>query len=170
MEKTVNLQKFVLPFAFLAGLIRILIDFTPKIFSPTPLAYYSTFLIALVFEIVFIVYVIKLFKKKNSFLDFKQALKIGIIIMLILGLMYTTSAFIYDTYIDPDFQNNIALAWVQKMSPDQVETVKDQIELAKKNKDMNYFGIPLYTIWFVFLGAVISLISGNILKTKEIID
>src|SRR5690554_4814227 len=110
MDSQINLQKFVLPFAFLLGLIRILIDIIPKTLSFSAFPYYSTFLIAFIIEIIFIVYVIKRFRKANGIINFRQILKIGVIIMFITGLLYTSASYLYDIYIDPDYQTNLALS------------------------------------------------------------
>ena len=170
MEQKIKLQSFVLPFALMAGLTRVLIDFLPKVMGASAILYFSTFAIAFILEIIFVVYVIKLFKKKNGSIELKQSITIGIIIMLVLGLMYTSSSFAYDTYINPDFQREIQMKFVENGTPEQIEAVENSLKAAEDNKDKAYLGIPLYTLWFVFLGFVISLITGSILKTKQVIQ
>lgn len=165
METQINLQKFVLPFALLLGLIRILIDVIPKTLSFSAIPYYSTFFIAFIIEIIFIVYIIKKFKKSNGILTLKQALKIGVIVMLITGLLYTSASYIYDTYIDPEFQINTAMSFVEKFAPEKIEESRAQLVESQKNKSA--LGILTYTLWFVILGFIISLITGSVLKTKE---
>ncbi len=165
MENTVNLQKFTLQFAIFAALGRILIDLIPKTLSFGAIAYYSTFFIAFFLEIIFIYFVIKKFKTKNSTLSLKQAIKIGLIIMLTLGLMYSIASYIYDTYIDPEYQVNLALGFVEKFAPEKLEETRATILESQKNK--SFLGILTSTLWFVFLGFIISLITGSILKTKE---
>ncbi len=165
METQINLQKFVLPFALLLGLIRILIDVIPKTFSFSAIPYYSTFFIAFIIEVIFIVFIIKKFKKNNGILTLKQSLKIGVIVMLITGLLYTSASYIYDTYIDPEFQINTAMSFVEKFAPEKIEESRAQIAESQKNKSA--LGILTYTLWFVILGFIISLITGSVLKTKE---
>ena len=85
--------------------------------------------------------------------------------MLITGLLYTSASYIYDTYIDPEFQINTAMSFVEKFAPEKIEESRAQIAESQKNKSA--LGILTYTLWFVILGFIISLITGSILKTKE---
>ncbi len=165
MDNTVNLQKFTLQFAIIAALGRVLIDILPKIFSFGAMAYYSTFLVCFLLEIVFIFFVIKKFKSLNNTLTLKDSLKIGVIMMLVIGLIYSSASYIYDTYIDPNYQVDLALSFVEKFAPEKLEETRNTILESQKNK--NPLGILTSTLWFVFLGFVISLIVGSILRTKE---
>ncbi|MGB3343868.1 MAG: DUF4199 domain-containing protein [Aequorivita sp.] len=164
MDSEINLQKFVLPFAFLLGLIRISIDIIPKTLSFSAIPYYSTFFIAFIVEIIFIVFIIKRFKKYNGILNLRQALKIGVILMLITGLLYTSTSYLYDTYIDPEFQINTAMSFVEKFAPDKIEETREQITISRENTSA--LGILTYTLWFVILGFIISLIAGSAMSTK----
>lgn len=166
MTENINLQKYVLPFAYMAALSRILIDFIPKTLSFGPIAYYSTFFIAFVLEIIFITYVIKSFKKVNGNLKLSEAIKIGVIIMLIVGIFYSTMAYVYDTFIDPNYQIETAIRWIEMFAPEKMDELR--IQMQESQKQSSIFGVLLYTLWFIVLGFVISIISGSILKSKEI--
>ncbi len=161
-----TLQNFVLPYAFGAAIIRVGIDLISKIVLDNPLLYYLSFLLCFVLEVITIVYLTKKFKSiNNNLLSVQEGLKIGLITMLIIGIIYSIVSFCYDTYIDPDFQINTMLAMVKKYNPAQLEQTLAQVEYSKKNP--NAIGILTTTIWFIIVGFVISLVTGNLFKSEQ---
>ena len=166
MENKVNIKSFVIQFAAIAGLFRVLIDIVPKALSFGPISYYSTFFISFILEIILITFIIKRFKTKNKFLTLSNAIKIGVTLMLIVGLCYSTISYIYDSYVDPNFQTDTAIALIEKFQLPNIDEMRDQI-LESQNKS-SPIGILTSTLWFSFLGLIISFISGSILKSKEI--
>jgi hypothetical protein len=168
MEKETTLQNYILPFAFFAAVVRILVDTVFKTLDFGPLYYYSTFLICFILEIIFITIVISKYKNKFGSLKTRQALKIGVIIMLITGFGYSSFSFLYDNFIDPEFQNSTIIEITKKYNPQGLEAVKKQILDAKAiGIGKKLLGILTSTLWFVVLGLLISFISGSVLKTKE---
>ncbi|WP_299247977.1 DUF4199 domain-containing protein [uncultured Aquimarina sp.] len=159
-----NFLNYILGIAILSGIARVTLDYLSRILELSPILYYSTFLIAFILEIWVIIFVIKKYKETKSTLTIFDALKTGIIIMGVIGICYCTMAYIYDTYIDPDFVSNTTIRFTEQFSPEQLEQVKENL----KNQDTSksYFGVIMYTIYFLFLGAVISLIAGAVFKTK----
>ncbi|MFD2561350.1 DUF4199 domain-containing protein [Aquimarina rubra] len=159
-----NFLNYILGIALLSGIARVAVDYISRMMDIAPILYYLTFLIAFILEILIIIYVIKKYKEVKGTLTIIDALKSGIIIMGIIGLCYCSMAYVYDMYIDPDFQINMQLKFTEQFSPEQLDQVKENL----KNQDtsMSYIGVIMYTIWFVFLGAVISLIAGSVFKTK----
>lgn len=161
-----SLQGFVVPFALGAAAIRIGIDFFAKIGLNNPLLYYLSFLLCFVLEVLFIIYVTKSYKKSNdNSLTLQEGLKIGLIIMLITGISYSVASYTYDTYIDPDFQSNTLLKIVKQYNPSALEQTIEQIKLSKENTSK--IGILTSTIWFIIVGFVISLVTGNFLKSDK---
>ncbi len=161
----VKLQAYVVPLALFAAAVRISIDLIPKLTGMDPIFYYLTFALCFFLEILFIVYVTKSFKERNNnVLTFQEGLKIGVIIMLITGFFYSVSSFVYDTYVDPEFQVNTVLSMVGKYNPGELEKIKQQIEYSKQSPSS--IGILTSTIWFIIVGFVISLITTNFLKSN----
>ncbi len=116
---------------------------------------------------------IKKYKELNSgYLTIGQALKTGIGIALIGGIISVIYSFIFMNFIEPDFMANTMEKAEQQMiekypnlTDEQIET---QIEMMQK------FSTPAITSAFaliasLFIGFVISLISGFIQK-KEIME
>lgn len=160
-----NFLSYIFGVAIISGIARVSLDYLFRILELSPIAYYLTFILAFILEIYIIVFVVKKYKKLKNPLTIVDALKTGIIIMGVIGLLYCTMAYIYDMYIDPDFQTNMTLRFTEQFSPDQLEQTKQN--LANQDRSKSYFGVIMYTIWFVFLGTVISLIVGSVYKTKE---
>ncbi|MHA7057608.1 DUF4199 domain-containing protein [Aquimarina sp. M1] len=155
---------YILGIALLTGVARVLLDYVSRMLDISPLLYYLTFLIAFIVEILIIVFTIKKYKEVKGTVTIIDALKTGIIIMGVVGLSYCSMAYVYDIYIDPDFQTNMTVRFTEQFSPDQVDQVKE--DLNNQDTSMSYIGVIMYTIWFIFLGAVISLIAGSVFKNK----
>jgi len=155
----------ILTIAVISGISRVAIDYLARMANLNPLAYYATFLIAFILEIIIIVSVIKKYQSIKKEIVLMDMLKVGVIIMGVIGLSYCFMAYIYDMHIDPNFQTNTTLKFTEQFSPEQLEQVKKNIQ--NQDVDKSYFGVIMYTIWFVFLGAVISLVTSAVLKTKK---
>ena len=162
-----NVQKYALGFGLIAGVSRILIDIIPKTLDFSPMAWYSTYGLAFILEVIFITYAIKRFKKLKGSLNLGEAVRIGVIIMLVLGLIFTSFSYVYDNFIDSEFTMRKSIEMMENFNPDGVEELEKQFAEAKENKGKSLLGILTYTLYFVFIGAVISLISGAVLRTKE---
>lgn len=156
---------FILKISILSGIGRVILDYLPRLLDVSPVVYYLTFFIAFIAEVSILVYSIKRYKNHIGSLSIIGSLKNGVIIMGIIGLFYCSMAYIYDMYIDPTFQTNMTIRFTEQFSPDQLDKAKENIQNQNVNK--SYLGVIMYTIWFVFLGATISLIAGSILKTNK---
>ncbi len=160
-----NFLNYILGVAIVSGIARVALDYLSRMLDISPILYYCTFLIAFILEIVIIVFLIKKYKAVKGSLTLIDAIKTGVIIMGTIGLFYCSMAYVYDTYIDPDFVSNMTLKVTERFSPEQLDQVKENL----KNQDTSksYIGVIMYTIWFVFVGAVISLIAGSVYKTNK---
>jgi len=113
---------------------------------------------------------IKKFKELNSgYLTVGQALKTGVGIALIGGIISVIYSFIFMSYIEPDFMANTMAKAEQKMIEDFPNLSDDQIEM--QIEMMQKFSTPAITSAFaligsLFFGFVISLISGFIQKSN----
>ena len=159
-----SIKKIVLPIAIIAGIARILLDIIPKILQTGALLYYSTFLIAFLLEVYFIFYLIKKVKTSNNGeLSLKEAITTGLTFMVIVGIFFATSSYIYDTYIDQNFQINTALEWAGRYG--KTGEVQEMIK-SDPEKNGAVFGIFTSILMFSFIGFVVSIITGSIMRTK----
>lgn len=152
-----KLQLFVLPYALIAAFVRVSIDYFTKMGIDSPLIYRFSFLFCFVLEVVLIIFLTKKFKAINSdILTLKEGLKVGIIVMLIIGLFFSVGSYIHDTYINPEFQKNIFIASQQGSE-----------QTTEYTQNNNPIGIFLSTIRFILLGFVISLVTSSFFKSKD---
>jgi len=163
-KTAISIKKFVLPFAIMAGVIRVLIDVIPKLIILKGQYYYGTFLISFIIEAIVITLLILKFKRKNNnTLTLRNALKVGITFMTIVGILFSLSAYIYDTFIDSTYQVNAAIDWAELFNKAE-EVRKQQQENPPKG---TIIGILSGVVRFSIIGLFISFISGSILKTHN---
>lgn len=154
------------------GLILGLVSLIPSLVKYTMGSYLErdtlSSVIGIVITIVFIVLGIKKYKQLNgNLLSFGQAVKVGMgitLISLIISLIYLA---IFSNVIEPDFKNQVIemtqQQWIDAGMTD--EMIEKQLPYVK-----DYFAISMYggiTIMALFIGFVISAISGAIMKESK---
>ncbi len=161
-------KKNFLPIAFQYGIIlamlRVLLDFGLKMMDVSAMMYYIGYVIGFVLEIILVFIAIKLFRDKfnNGLLSFTEAIKIGIVMMIIVGI----GLFISMSFIDEDFQMRKAIEMVEQYQPDQLDETIEKMEEGKKNPKY-FMSFGFFLIYYIFIGFIISAISGAILGKKE---
>lgn len=114
---------------------------------------------------------LKNFKEgNNNLLDLGEALKIGLGIALIGGIIGVIYNQIFINFIEPDFMENMMKVGEQKMLEDNPNMSDEQLEMAKGMQEK--FSTPAIAAAFgiigsLFFGFIISLIEGLILKRTE---
>lgn len=114
---------------------------------------------------------IKKYKEfNNGFLSIGQALKVGVGIALIGGIISVIYSVIFMTYIEPDFMANTMAKAEQQLMENAPNLTDEQIEMQVEM--MQKFSTPIIISAFsliasLFFGFIISLISGLILKKSE---
>ncbi len=162
-----SIKKFVLPIALLFSLGRIILDIIPKIAGAGAKIYYATFLIAFIAEIIAVVYLINGFKKRQgNELDIREALVVGVMFMVIVGSLFAIESYIYDSFINGNYQKNVAIEWANLYG--KGEDVKKMInEGSGTKKTSAIFSIFTSIIKFSIVGILISFIVGSILRNKK---
>ena len=161
-------QKNFLPVAFQYGIIlaisRILVDVGLRIFDVSATVYYTGYFIGFILEIVLIFMAVKFFRDKvnEGLLSFGEAIKIGIVMMIITGI----ATFISFSFINPEFQAEKVIEFAEKYDPKNIDLVIERTETGKKNP--NYFlSFGIFLMYYIFLGFVISAIAGAILGRRK---
>ncbi|CEN39975.1 DUF4199 domain-containing protein [Capnocytophaga cynodegmi] len=126
-----------------------------------------TFIISLSIYIYTIRLGIKQFKTENSnLLTIAQALKIGVGIALVGGIIIAIYTYIFTTIIEPEYyekMTQIQLDKLQEMFPNtDVEEAKRQ-----QGEPSQYITILGSVGGSLFLGLIISLIAGAVMQKKE---
>jgi len=118
-----------------------------------------------------IVYGLKTFKNENSgFLSIAEALKVGLAISIIAGIIGALYNYIFVTVIEPDFVVQMLDMTRDQMTEQNPDITQDQVDLAMGITEkmmeptiMSAIGI----IMTLFFGFIISLISGLIMKVNR---
>lgn len=127
--------------------------------------------VSLLLNIGFIVFGLRAFKTANGgLLSLSEALKTGIAVALIGAILSLIYTYIFMTYIEPNFMDQVMELQQQKMLEANPNLTDEQLEaMANMTKK---FSSPIIImaiglVWSLFLGFIISLIAGLIMKKTE---
>jgi hypothetical protein len=169
MENPANSKSLIINYGIYLGISGIIVSLVKYATGSLYTQEFYSGVIGLLLIVAFIVLGIKKYKADNSgFISFGQAVKIGIGVAMISALISAIYFYLLTTVIEPNFAVNTIEA--QKvMFADTFGMTEGQIEEATKNSAEN-FNLSLFGGIFImnlFLGGVISLIAGAIMKKSE---
>jgi len=121
--------------------------------------------------IVVIVYGLKAYKKDNGgFLSLGEALKTGLAISLVAGIIGVIYNYIFMNFVEPDFVTNMMDISRDKMIEQNPDMTEDQMEMGigmmEKMMSPGIMG-AIGIIASLFFGFIFSLISGLVLKQNK---
>ena len=153
------------------GFVSILIAVANFAFGDIYEPHWSISVIGILASAAIIVLGIKKFKDENDgFLALGQAIKIGLGIALISGLIYVVYLFVFTSYMEPDFYKNMTEVQEQAMLDKNPNMSDEQLEISKEmmKKFMSPGVTAAMTIGFsLFFGFIVSLIGGLIMKKSD---
>lgn len=173
MEKTVSPAKSAITYGVMFGAIMILELVIMHITKPDPLEMSWVSMVVnlfnwLILPVLFISLACNNFKKNHNggFISFGQCLKIGVSVAVVAAVLYSIFYLVF-TMIFPEFIPD-AVAQVERVTraqnPDMPE---EQLELSVSmvSKFMQpALAIPISIVMNAFIGLIISLIVGAIVK------
>lgn len=128
-------------------------------------------LLNFIFMTLCIVYGLKAFKKEgDGFMSLGDALKTGLAISLVAGLIGSIFTYLFITVIEPEFITQMLDATRDKMIEDQPNMTQEQMDMAMgmTEKFMNpWFMFAMGLIASLFFGFIISLVAGLIMKQNR---
>jgi len=165
MEKKSTLQ-FLAPYAIGLIAIRLLIDTIIKQFE---LGYQGEFWGGVISFFIIMGFVsLTIFNYKtynnNNQLKFIEGIKVGIGLVLIVGVIYTLYIFLIHAKLDPTYQERILELAVEEMKKNNPNA--DTSFLKNQNKDSN-LGIAFWIIKYIFIGVLGGVVTSAILKTEK---
>ena len=176
MEKTISPSKSATPFGVLFGIIMILqfvIAYVLEINPASNKVYGITInlLNYLILPIALILIGCNNYKNKlnSGFISFGEALKVGVTICVIAGLLYAVFSGIFNL-IFPEFAEKMLNSARETMLQQNPDMPKEQMEmgLSIAKKFMNpAIAIPITIVMFAFIGLIYSLIIGAIVKKER---
>ena len=166
--KTTSAKQIMLNYGLILGFVSILINVTNYAVGDIYKPHWSVQAISVLVSIAFIVLGLKKLKESNEgYLTLAASLKTGIGIMLIGGIIGLIYTYIFMTFIEPNFMSNMMELQQQKMLETRPNMTDEQVEAAMgmAKKFSGFWVIAIAgLLWSVFIGFVISLISGLIMK------
>jgi len=130
-----------------------------------------TWLINIAISVVFIVMAVEQYKKANEgFLSIGEAIKVGVLVAVIAGVIGAIYQVIYATIIDPDYYDKVVEVAMKKMSAmanfneEQLEEFQDKM-YANKPSIASSFSTSV--IFSAIGGLIISAIVGAVKKKEQ---
>jgi uncharacterized membrane protein len=108
------------------------------------------------------------FKKDNvGLLSLKQAIKLGVGVFLVAGIIGLTYFTIFINFIEPDFITNTAALQADALREAQPTMDEDIIEMQQTNTEKYfYISYPFILIFNVLIGLLVGLITGLFTKNS----
>jgi len=167
-NQTTSPKQIMLNYGLMLGFASILFQVAlyamGKIYDP----HWSIAIVSIVITSVIIVFGLKLVKQGNDgFLSLGEALKTGLGIALISGLVYVAYLFVFTSFIEPEYFTTMADVQHQKMLENYPQMTDEQLEAASAmTEKMSGMGMTaaFTLIGSLFFGFIISLIAGLIMK------
>ena len=175
MEKQLDAKKIMLQNGILLGLVTILISVIGYVsgitLSGDSILQLLISVLGFAAIIVFIVLGIKKYRAGNGgFISLSQAIKIGLGVAVIGGVIAALYNVVFVEYIDPDFTEKILLLQKEKMLEADPNLTQQQLDagigMARK------FSTPWMQFAFsiigsLFFGFIITLIAGLVMRKEE---
>ncbi len=170
-NQTSTPKQIMLNYGLILGFISILIAVANFAIGNVYDPHWIISVFGILITIALIVYGIMQVKQLNGgFLSLGEALKTGLGIALISGIVYVIYLFIFTSFIEPDFYTNMISFQEQKILDTNPNLSDEQIEMSVTM--MKKFMGPGMTAAFtiagsLFIGFIISLIAGLIMKKTQ---
>ncbi len=170
-DANISTKKHIINYGLILGILSVIMGVVTYITDGYAKQNWIQTVIGLAILIGVIVYGIKAYKVANSgFLKLGEAIKIGLGIALIGGIIAVVWTILLMTLIEPDITNQINEAQHEQMIerfPDMSqEQLNQSLEMAKKFTSP-YIISAFMLIWNLFIGFIISLIVGLIMQKKQ---
>jgi len=172
MENQTNLKQTIINYGLILGIASIFLSLgiyasgMDLINQPTWVKVVSY----IIFIAAIIMGIIKYKALNNNILSLGQAMKVGVGIALIGGIISAIYTFIFFSFIEPDMITQIATTAEEQMIEQNPEMSDDQIDAAMGITKMFMTPFMITTITIIgslFMGTIIALIGGLILKKED---
>lgn len=167
-------SKFVLNYGLILGIIMVVLGVIMYVADYHLDPHWSFSVISFAVFIAVVFYGIKAFKNENSgFLTIGEAIKVGVGIALIAGIISAIWAFILSNYIEPDYFVQMAEMQREKMVERFPDMTDEQLD---KASEMNatfmkpWFTMSVTIVSNLLFGLLTGLVAGLIMKQKRPYD
>ncbi len=170
-NETISTKKIIINYGVILGILSVLMGVVVYIMDGYAKQNWVHTVVGLAIITGVIIYGIKAFKTANGgFLKLGEALKIGVGIALIGGIITVIWTILLMTTIEPgivDQINEVQREQMLERFPDMPQEQLDQsLEMAKKFTSP-YMISAFSLIWSLFIGFIISLVAGLAMQKKQ---
>lgn len=157
--------QFILPYAIGLLIVRLLIDILIKQMQWGYQGESYGGLISLFVALAFIFITIKNYKdfENGGTLLFSEGVKVGVALLLIVGVIFSIYLVIHGKYIDPGYQERLTQEAIEKLSLNNPNVNTDML---KKGESGSLIGLFMSILKYIFIGALGSVISTAFLKSE----
>ena len=170
-QPKLSAKSIMLNYGLMLGFVSIIIALVNYVFGDLYKPHWVVIVISLLASAAVIVLGVKKLKELNGgFLSIGQAIKTGLGIALISGLIYAVYLAVFVNYIEPAFFENVAAVQEQTIIEKYPNLTDEQLEGAIKNTAMfNNTGanVTMSLMFSLIFGLIVSLITGLIMKRSE---
>ena len=169
MENQASSKNIILNYGIILGVISVFQSLIMYAMGKHLQPHWSVGIISGILLIVLIVLGIKKFKNNNNgFLSFGQAVKVGVGIAIVAGLIGVIYNYIFMNIIEPTYMEQLSEIQLQTMidqgySEEQIETTQDMTKRFSSPALSAAFGI----IGAAIGGFIVSAIAGAIMQKRE---
>ncbi|MDY8137233.1 DUF4199 domain-containing protein [Aquimarina sp. 2201CG5-10] len=172
MKKNIgSIKKCVLKYGVILGILSITYNIVLYIFNKITEQNWIKSIIELIILIIMIIYGIYKYKKSNNdFLKLSQAIKIGVGVSFIGGIVTFIWFLLLLNVIDPDVYNQIVQAKLKSGISNNPDISQGQIERSvsiAETFSSSYMLTAFLTVSNLLFGSLISLIGGAIMHKKK---
>lgn len=169
-NKQISSKKTILQYGILLGITLVLLGVILYVTNTYKDPHWSLSIVSILIIVLVISLGIKAYKTANNgFLTLSEALKTGIGIALIGGIIAALWSFILTTVIEPQYIQQVLEIQKEKMIAQNPNFSQEQIDqgmaIAKKFTSP-YMSIAFSMIGSLFFGFIISLFAGLIMQRK----
>lgn len=171
MENKTSFKSIMLTYGLYSGIAAIIVTVANYSFGNIYKPHWIISTLNFILMVAFIVLGIKVLKQQNNgFLRLGEAIKLGVGIALISGILGAIYFIVFSNYIEPEFITKMGEFQEQMLYekfPDMDEAlIEQQIEMSKKFMTPSMMA-GMAIVGNVIFGLVISLIAGLIMKKEE---
>ncbi|WP_103070492.1 DUF4199 domain-containing protein [Aquimarina sediminis] len=163
-------KKIIINYGILLGIVSVLLGVIMYVTNAYTDPHWIYSVISFSILIGIISYGIKAYKTANNgYLALMDAIKVGIGIALIGGVIGVIWSLTLTTVIEPDYTQQVLEAQREKMlqNPDMTEELVEQSMAIAEKFSSPFISIAVSIIGSLFLGFIISLIAGLIMQKKQ---
>lgn len=166
-----SVKKIALPHGLLLALGTIVVSVIVYVLGYTYEQPWWQSLLNFVIMTLAIVYGLKAYKKANEgFLSLGEALKTGVAISLVAGLIGSLFTYLFVTVIEPEFVTNMLEVTESKMIEQNPNMTSEQMDMAMSMTEgmmQPWIMVAMGIIATLFFGFIISLVAGLIMKQNR---